>query len=201
MSRKKKIKDKRRAEAKLRKEKKLEPSSPAKPEKTGKLPGKSKRDFSSMMERPALSQMKAPPGYVTLSMTHGLVEYAEPLMEYVEEGFIDEPDDAFQIAVELWNQDLPSDLSENLPRSTRSTIERKIARTLQMNSQEASEFLDKMIQRKKDLFPNDIQPDNPTFLCMKLEEEYHISAFDYNSLNLPKKAYTPEQEDHDLVHS
>ena len=48
-----------------------------------------------------------PPGFRPMSMTPAMLEYAAPLMAYVEDGTIQDPNEALQIGMQLWNFTLP----------------------------------------------------------------------------------------------
>jgi hypothetical protein len=49
----------------------------------------------------------APTGFRPVSTTQAMIEYAAPLMAYVEDGTVADPNDAFQVGVLLWNSTLP----------------------------------------------------------------------------------------------
>src|SRR5688572_30598814 len=48
-----------------------------------------------------------PKGFRPISMTQAMIEYAAPIMAYVEDGTVQDPNDALQIGVQLWNFTLP----------------------------------------------------------------------------------------------
>ena len=76
-------------------------------------------------------------------MTQAMLEYAAPIMAYVEEGTVQDPNAALQVGVLLWNSTLPA-----VPvamRQARSAIVAHIETTLQMDRQEAEAFYDAMI--------------------------------------------------------
>ena len=74
-----------------------------------------------------------------------MMEYAGPIMTYVEDGTIQDPNDALQIGLLLWNSTLP-DVPVAVRQSRRDVVAR-IETTLQMNRQEADAFFDEMIER------------------------------------------------------
>src|SRR5215468_8948095 len=88
----------------------------------------------------------APTGFRPVSTTQAMIEYAAPIMAYVEDGTVANPNDAFQVGVLLWNSTLPA-----VPvamRQSRREIVAHIATTLQMDRQAAEAFYDEMIERK-----------------------------------------------------
>jgi len=49
----------------------------------------------------------APQGFRPISMTQAMLEYAAPIMAYVEDGTVQDPNDALQVGLLLWNSMLP----------------------------------------------------------------------------------------------
>jgi hypothetical protein len=91
-----------------------------------------------------------PPGFRPMSMTQAMLEYAAPLMAYVEDGMVQDPNEALQIGMQLWNFTLPKvPVSQKL---SRTAIVDNIRTTLQLDRQEAEAFCDRMIECKTYLF-------------------------------------------------
>ena len=160
---------------------------------------KSRRSTSGVqfVERPPISAVNTPPGFRAVSMSQGMMEYAQPLMDYVEKGTLKDPNDAFQLSMPLWNYDIS--LVQDGFKINKKDVIKQIEKTLKMNSQEAIEFFEMMIQRKGYLFPKEIQPEDPMIMFIRQEEHYLISKFDYNSLNISEETYIPSNEDKALV--
>ena len=77
----------------------------------------------------------APNGFRPISTTQAMLEYAAPIMAYVENGTVADPNDALQVGLLLWNSTLPA-----VPvamRQARSAIVAHIETTLQMDRQDA----------------------------------------------------------------
>jgi len=184
---KKKVITKRRVQTKVNKQKRE------------KAKIKSRRSASNIQfeERPAISAVDTPPGFRAVSMSQGLVEYAKPLMDYVEKGIIKDPNDAFQLALPLWNYDIS--LEQGNFKINKKDVIKQIIKALKLNAQDSAEFFDMMIQRKEHLFPKEIQPDNPMTVFIRQEEHYLISEFNYDSLNISEEIYIPANEDNELV--
>ena len=51
---------------------------------------------------------EAPPGFRPLPMTQAMLEFAAPLMDYVDQGTLQDPNAALQIGMQLWNDTLPT---------------------------------------------------------------------------------------------
>ncbi|MFO7889239.1 MAG: hypothetical protein R6V04_02755 [bacterium] len=187
MSKKKKKKKKavakKRAQAKVKKKKKA----------------KSTNSISNVqyIERPAISEIEAPSGFRAVSASQGMIEFAQPVMDFVERGVVKDPNDAFQLVIPIWNYSLSQNNCDIKPSKT--NIIKQIRNTLKLNDKESAEFFDMMIQRKEYLFPDNIQPDNPMTMFIRQEEHNVISKFNYDSLNLSEEPYLPDKEDEKLI--
>jgi hypothetical protein len=124
----------------------------------------------------------APPGFRPLSMTQAMLEYAAPIMAYVEDGTVQDPNDALQVGLLLWNSTLPE--APVAVRQSRTAIVTQIETTLQMDREEAEAFFDHMVERKAHLFPDEIQPEGSMTMFMRKEVEYLITPFAESQLNL-----------------
>ena len=149
------------------------------------------------VKRPAISDIATPAGFRAVGMSQGLLEYAKPIMDYIEKGVVDDPNDAFQLAMPIWNYDIS--LEENDFAINKKDLIKQIGKILKINSQQSAEFFEMMMQRKKDLFPKEIQPDNPMTMFIRQEEHYLISMFNYGSLNISEEIYTPGKKDEQLI--
>jgi len=57
-------------------------------------------------------ELEPPKGFRPLSTTQAMMEYVAPIMAYVEDGTVADPNDALQVGLLLWNSTLPE-----VPRS------------------------------------------------------------------------------------
>jgi hypothetical protein len=120
-------------------------------------------------------ELEAPKGFRPLSMTQAMMEYAAPIMAYAEDGTVQDPNDALQIGVQLWNFTLPKVPVPQKP--SREAIVNDIRTTLRMDREEAEAFFDHMIERKAYLFPDEIQPEGSMTMFMRKEVEYLITPW------------------------
>jgi hypothetical protein len=135
----------------------------------------------------------APKGFRPISTTQAMLEYAAPIMAYVDNGTVVDLNDALQVGLLLWNSTLPS-----VPvamRQARSAIVAQIETTLQMDRQESEAFYDEMIERKAYLFPEEIQPAGAMTMFMRKEVEYLITPFEESQLNLSDEIIPPNGDD------
>jgi hypothetical protein len=141
----------------------------------------------------------APNGFRPISTTQAMLEYAAPIMAYVENGTVADPNDALQVGLLLWNSTLPA-----VPvamRQARSAIVAHIETTLQMDRQEAEAFYDEMIERKAYLFPDEMQPAGAMTMFMRKEVEYLITPFAESQLHLSDEIIPPHGDDDTFLHA
>ena len=147
--------------------------------------------------RPFGDEPDAPKGFRPISTTQAMMEYAAPIMAYVEDGTVADPNDALQVGLLLWNSTLPE-----VPvamRQSRREIVAHIETTLQMDRQEAEAFYDEMIERKAYLFPDEMQPAGAMTMFMRKEVEYLITPFEESQLNLSYEIIPPNGDDATFV--
>jgi len=136
---------------------------------------------------------ETPPGFRPLPMMQAMLVFAAPLMDYVEQGTVQDPNEALQIAMQLWNSTLP-----NVPpsqRPSRTAIVHAIQTTLHMDQQEADAFCEHMLARKADLFPDEIQPAGSMTMFMRKEVEYLITPFAESQLHVSDIPIPPDRDD------
>jgi hypothetical protein len=178
---------KRQAKTKKRQQRRSRSSSPP------------SRPFPFLGGMPFGGEPDAPNGFRPISTTQAMLEYAAPIMAYVENGTVADPNDALQVGLLLWNSTLPA-----VPvamRQARSAIVAQIETTLQMDRQEAEAFYDKMIERKAYLFPDEIQPEGSMTMFMRKEVEYLITPFAESQLPLSDEIIPPDGDDETFLHA
>jgi hypothetical protein len=135
----------------------------------------------------------APQGFRPIPMTQAMMEFAAPIMAYVENGTVQDPNDALQIGMQLWNCTLPK--APVAVKKSRTEIVNQIRTTLQLDRQEAEAFFDRMIERKAYLFPDEIQPEGTMTMFMRKEVEYLITPFEESQLDLSDEPMPPDGDD------
>ncbi len=136
---------------------------------------------------------EVPTGFRPISTTQAMMEFAAPIMAYVDNGTVQDPNDALQIGLQLWNSTLPE-----VPvavRQSRREIVAQIETTLEMDRQEAEAFFDEMIERKAYLFPDEMQPKGAMTMFMRKEVDYLITPFEESQLNLSDQLVPPDGDD------
>lgn len=147
--------------------------------------------------QPTISEIEAPPGFRTVSMSQAMMLYARPVMEYLDKGVVSDPNEALGVATALWNHEITQRRPD--PAIDDNTLIDLIATTLKMNDTEARDFFTMMLERKRYLLPAEIQPMSPLRMFVRKEKHYDVTGFDYESLNLSEEPYTPSDDDRELV--
>jgi hypothetical protein len=140
---------------------------------------------------------KAPKGFRPVPMMQAILEFANPIMEFVENGVVKDPNDALQIAMQIWNFTLPKVPASQKP--PRATIVDQIHTTLRMDRQEAERFFDQMIARKEHLVPEDIQPEGAMTIFIRKEVEYLVTKFDESQLGMSDTPIPSDKNDQKML--
>ena len=176
---------KRRAQAKVKKQKRA------------KLQSSKSAPNVQFIERPPLSEIDTPPGYRAVSTSQAMIEYAKPLLDFVEKGIAEDPNDIFQLSMLLWNYDIS--LKQGDLKINKNDIILQIEQVLKYNSQESAEIFEMMTERKQYLFPDKKQPDHPMTMFIRQEERCLISEFNYDSLDISEERYLQVDEDKEFI--
>lgn len=152
------------------------------------------------IDRPALAEMEAPEGFRPISMSQAIVEYGKPLGSLTETNDEIDFNEILQMSSTFWNYSISledGDEDENLKGEIFGLLESRFG----MDTEQASNFLEEMVERKNKLFPEEIQPRFSTIMFMKKEIQHLITEFDYNKLQLEysDEVIEPDEEDKELI--
>lgn len=153
------------------------------------------------IERPALSDIEAPDGFRPISMSQAIVEYSQPLLDYVESGKVKDPNDVFKISMAIWNYAISTENHDQKIEISKNDIVNQIRFTLGLNKNESTDFFKTMLQRKNYLLPSEIQPDIPTIMFIRKETHFLIPEFNYNQLVLSKEPIASDKKDKRMVNA
>lgn len=153
------------------------------------------------IERPPLIEMDAPKGFITVSASQAILEYAKPVMD---KGATDIKDlnKAMELVSSLWNLAISKQKDDQ--QAYRRWIDRVktgAKNILNLDGEERNHFINDMVERQAHLFPEDIQPAPPSmFMYMRKEVSYLIAPFDYGRIKLKvDKEIPPDEEDLRLI--
>jgi len=151
-----------------------------------------------IIHRPGLPHMGAPEGFRSISMSQAMMEYAKPLMKYVED---DENglNVAMQISTVLWNYSISVE-DGNEDKKLEKEILKALKKAFGLDKDETHTLFTKMIERYSNLFPQDIQPEpGLPFMFIRKEVRHLIRPFDYKKLSLSNEIIPPDQKDRDVI--
>lgn len=155
-------------------------------------------EIQQLISRPSFADMEAPDGYIPISITQAIMEYAKPLIALSESDDIKDQNNILQIVQALWNYTIMLEDGKNND-GMKSSILNSIKSTYSMKSKETNDFLNNMIERKKYLFPPEIQIKPSMTMFMKQDVSNLITEFNYNKLHLPGGLIPPNTKDKALV--
>jgi len=140
------------------------------------------------IERPPIIEMEAPKGFIAISNSQAIMEYAKPLME-ANSADLDELNRKIELASSLWN--LATSKQKNNSDEYASWMKRvrKSARSvLNLDGEEIDRFIEEMVERHLNLFPEEIQPGPPSmFMYMRKDASYLIRPFDYSRIGFKEE--------------
>jgi hypothetical protein len=149
------------------------------------------------VERPPIIEMEAPKGFIAISNSQAIMEYAKPLME-ANSADLDELNRKMELASSLWN--LATSKQKNNPDEYASWMKKVttgVRSVLNLDGEEIDRFIEEMVQRHINLFPEEIQPAPPSmFMYMRKDASYLIRPFDYSRIGFKaEKSIAPDEED------
>jgi hypothetical protein len=160
---------------------------------------KSKQALTTqVVKRPPMADIEAPLGFRTVSFSQASMEYMKPLMDDGVVANMKELNELATISSSLWNYTI--DLEEGKSDSeNEAKILGQIKIKLSMNDQEARELFQKMIDRKRHLFPTEIQPKALPFMFIRKELSHVIAPFNYGGLSFSAEPIPPDDHDQEAI--
>jgi hypothetical protein len=149
------------------------------------------------MDMPSLGDIQAPSGFRVVSFSQAMMEYAGPIMEASESQDFKELNENLQVAMMCWNHSISGDREG--PRFSEKEVINKIHKALKISEQQAAEFLEKMVDRKSYLFPEELQQKGLPFMVMLKEMSHLIAPFDLRRINLSDTPIPPDQKDKKFI--
>jgi len=195
MAKKKKGKNKIRKIQQKRQRNKLKRGQSRPKKKAPVIPG-----IEQVINRSPISEIQAPDGFIPITITQAILEYAKPFMEISESDDIKDTNEIFQIVQSAWNYTIMLEGSENSEEAKMKLVN-SIASMYGLDMKDANVFLEKMVQRKRDLFPPEIQQKPSMTMFMKKQATTPITAFNYNKLDLSGNPIPADTKDKALINA
>jgi hypothetical protein len=105
-----------------------------------------------------MADIEAPDGFRAVSMSQALMTFAKPLMDIAGDCNIEGLNEIFQISIFFWNYEILEREGSNQAGEIKKKIMAAMKGILGLRVAESEELLQKMLDRKRNLFPEDIQP-------------------------------------------
>ena len=140
----------------------------------------------------------APEGFYPITINQALMKFAEPIMEKAESDSYDEHSYRLNLGNLIWNYAISLEEGGNF-QNMDSELLGFISPAMRCTQEEARQFLDKMVERKKYLFPPEIQPKGSMTLFIRKESHHEISKFDYKNFKILQDPIPPTDQDKELV--
>ena len=136
-----------------------------------------------LVNRQAFSTIEAPDGFKTVSASQGLMYYGEPILSKAKNtnDDINTLNKNFQIAVQIWNYVNPR---IEHSQEEKSEIIQQIKDLLDIEDIGAENFFEMMVQRKNNLFPEEIQPEGVTILFQRKIDTFQIEPVQLSELGI-----------------
>jgi hypothetical protein len=143
-----------------------------------------------------IADIQAPEGFRAVSMSQALVEFGKPLMDDAVDD-VKALNEVFGIASAIWNYDIISveDSAVGKLDELESGIISSMKVIFGIDDDEAVELFQKMIERKRHLFPEDVQPEYRLMTFMRKDLSHLIAPFNYDGLNYSTDPIPPDEHD------
>lgn len=141
---------------------------------------------------------ETPDGFRLVSMGQAFMEFGKPIMAAIRKE--DELENISEALQGVWNYEITLGGGDEEKReSERSAVLRDLEGLLDVDRAGAEEWLEEMVERKRYLFPEDVQPKLSPMLFMRKTVSYLITPFDYNGLTLSEGVIPPDDDDFDAM--
>lgn len=156
------------------------------------------RSSFNPVEMPAVADIDVPEGFRAVTTTQAVMEYGQPVMDLVEEGNTDGLSAAMNLVMQIWNY---TNMLEEGTHDDKLTadISRQLISTFRMDKKDVQAFLNRMVERKNHLLPQDIQPEFTRYSFIRKEVSHIIPRFDYDANGLSDELLPPDDDDSKLI--
>jgi len=106
----------------------------------------------------SFADIETPEGFRPISQSQAIIEYGEPLMDLTADSGPETLNAVFGLVALLWNLGIAQEQEDN-PYVVHDTDVLTLTQDLlQMSKEDSKEFIENMLNRKRYLFPPEIQP-------------------------------------------
>jgi hypothetical protein len=123
---------------------------------------------------PPMADIEAPDGFCAVSMSQALMTFVKPLVEDAGDYDIKGLNEIFEISIFFWNYEILEREGSKQAEEIKKKIMSAMRGILGLRVAESEELLQKMLERKRHLFPENIQPKHSPVMFMR-KELSHLS--------------------------
>lgn len=146
-----------------------------------------KKDIE-VVHRPGISEMEVPEGFRAIGMAQAMMEYAKPFDEYrgpQQKNGMDDLNNLMNLSMMLWNHALHEEKGEEHPaQKKKHYVVKALSNAFGLTSEDAEALRVKMVEQRRWLFPEEVQPKKrlSPFMIMRKETRAEIKPFAYDRL-------------------
>jgi hypothetical protein len=145
-----------------------------------------------------IADIEVPDGFRGVSISQALMMFAKPLMDNAGDCDFERFNEIFIISILIWNYEILEREGLNRAGEIKKKIIAAMGGILGLRVAESEELLQKMLDRKRNLFPEDIQPDHP-IMFMRKELSHLIVSFNYDGLKYSAEPVPPDEHDYAAI--
>lgn len=147
------------------------------------------------IERPPITEMDAPEGFITVTASQAMIEYAKPLIDKGAKD-IEDLNKTMELVSSLWNLAISKQKEDH--HEYQRWMERVVTsakKLLKLDDEGRTRFINEMVERQAYLFPLDIQPPPSMFMHMRKDVGYLITPFDYSRIKFKVDGQIPPSDE------
>lgn len=148
---------------------------------------------------PPMADIEAPDGFRAVSMTQALMEFTKPLMDDAGADDIKRFQEIFGVSNLIWNYEILEREGSTDAGETKKQIMASMKGILGLRAADSKELLQKMLDRKRNLFPEAVQPRPSPIMFMRKELSHLIAAFNYDELKYSAEPIPPDEQDQSAI--
>jgi hypothetical protein len=147
-----------------------------------------------------MADIKVPDGFRAVSMSQALMEFGKPLMKDADQD-IKNLNEILNITGAIWNYviSLEKELVAGEREDLRKSIISNMKSAFKIDDNEAGELFQEMIERRRHLFPEAMQPKGSRMMFMRKELSHLIAPFNYDRLSYSMETIPPDEQDRSAI--
>lgn len=137
---------------------------------------------------------ETPSGFRAIGMSEAVMEFAKAMIKHPDIKGLSSMEDAMNLAMPLWNYAIAQEQGED-GEKLRSEIIRALMPACKLSRDEAGIMADKVVARKNEMFPPEVQPQGTPYMFMRKEVLHLITPFNYDRLTVSGPVIPTSEDD------